>query len=286
MVAFNLAPALRQRVLAAVEGDLDHRWWFRLAVADYKVLERKGRAVAAAFQRIFGKMVADLPTEHVLWLAKFTRFLGHARTGLTGPGWTAALYRHAQWESRRSLSTNALGNNPFCEGNGSGAVVPWRSMLRRRVGLPAKRKTGRDMIRGHERVASTLALGITKGTNRFRQYWAELTWDVGSVSLTYIPAYRIWNQDADILVLGPSILRQEQMTPKDHFLTQEVRIASSPQSRLTWQAGLFYYDNDLDSRNTTTVDATGSLAFRALTQKATRAVCDGLLPAQRHGNLD
>jgi hypothetical protein len=55
-------------VLAAVEGDLDHRWWFRLAVADCKALERDGRAVAAAFQRIFGKMVADLPTEHVLWL--------------------------------------------------------------------------------------------------------------------------------------------------------------------------------------------------------------------------
>ena len=115
-------------------------------------------------------------------------------------------------------------------------------------------------------------LGITEGRNRFAQYWAKFDWDVGPVVLTYIPAYRTWHQDAEILVAGPVTLRQTQVTPKDNFLTQEFRIASAATSRLTWQAGVFYYDNVLDSRNTTVIDATGTLAFRALAHKTTRAV--------------
>ncbi|WP_052309508.1 TonB-dependent receptor [Novosphingobium sp. Rr 2-17] len=119
-------------------------------------------------------------------------------------------------------------------------------------------------------VLTKVPLGITEGKNRFRQYWAKLDWDLGPVSLTYIPAYRTWHQDADILVLGQTTLRQKQYTPKDNFLTQEFRASSSEGSKLTWQAGLFYYENKLDSQNTTTVDATGSLAFQALTNKTTR----------------
>jgi len=42
-------------------------------------------------------------------------------------------------------------------------------------------------------------------------------------------------------------LTQPLSTPKDDFVTHEVRLASNPDSTLIWQAGTLYYDNDLSN---------------------------------------
>ena len=84
---------------------------------------------------------------------------------------------------------------------------------------------------------------VTTGSSktRFRQVWGQADWEVGGVRLTYLPAYRTWKQDATVYLVGPggSIINQGVKSPKDHFLTQELRLASLGSSRLSWQAGLF-----------------------------------------------
>ena len=111
---------------------------------------------------------------------------------------------------------------------------------------------------------TTLSNPLFMGHKISRQYWAEANWDIGSVTVTYEPAYREWRQkdnlltDANFFGTGTQ-LRQRFLTPKDDFFTQELRVASQAGSALQWQAGVFQYHNKLDNSNRNfLVNANGS----------------------------
>lgn len=93
------------------------------------------------------------------------------------------------------------------------------------------------------------AVPVGSATNETRLYWAHLDWDLGPVVMTYIPAYRTWEQKGVAYTQGGLLLRQTMSTPRDHFLTQELRFASDSESALRWQAGGFYYKNSLSNHN-------------------------------------
>jgi len=100
----------------------------------------------------------------------------------------------------------------------------------------------------------TVTSEIFPGHKEQRQYWAEANWDLGPVTLTYLPAYRSWEQDDHLLQSSNFIstgvpLEQKFLTPTDTFLTQEVRVSSQNDSKVQWQGGLFYYHNELDNSN-------------------------------------
>lgn len=87
---------------------------------------------------------------------------------------------------------------------------------------------------------------------------AEIVWDIGSMELTSITAYRDWESEnggdldysgGDILYRDPS----ELFTAFETF-TQELRLAGDS-DRLSWLVGLFYADEDLDSTLQTKVGA-------------------------------
>jgi iron complex outermembrane receptor protein len=86
------------------------------------------------------------------------------------------------------------------------------------------------------------------------QYWAEATWNLGPVTLTYMPTYRNWEQD-DHLLVDPSFFgtgypqKQNFATPSDKFVTHEFRIASKDDAYVKWQGGVFAYDNKLRNSN-------------------------------------
>ena len=95
---------------------------------------------------------------------------------------------------------------------------------------------------------------IFPGQKMQRQYWAEANWNVGPVTVTYLPAFRSWDQDDDRLTdanfLGTGApLRQLIKTPKDDFNTHELRVASRDATKVQWQAGAFYYHNELVNSN-------------------------------------
>jgi iron complex outermembrane receptor protein len=101
---------------------------------------------------------------------------------------------------------------------------------------------------------TTLTTGFFPGHKEQRQYWAEANWDVGPVTLTYLPAYRTWEQNDLLLqaanfINSGSPLYQRFLTPTDKFHTQELRVASKDGSFVQWQAGAFYYRNELDNSN-------------------------------------
>lgn len=111
-------------------------------------------------------------------------------------------------------------------------------------------------------------------TNKFRQYWAELNWDVGFGTLTYQPAYRSWVQEGVLYAYGVlGYVTEPVTTPKDHFVTHELRLSSSPDSKLIWQVGTLYYDNDLENTNSVYLGPIDPavLAYTDIVTKETKA---------------
>jgi iron complex outermembrane receptor protein len=92
---------------------------------------------------------------------------------------------------------------------------------------------------------------VRAGTNTFKQYWANIDWDLGPATLTYLPALRRWDQNAVIYQNGPGGggLNQVLKTPFDQFMTHELRLASKDTGAVKWLLGSFYYDNRLHSIN-------------------------------------
>jgi len=96
---------------------------------------------------------------------------------------------------------------------------------------------------------------IGRGENKHRQYWAEVNWHVKYGTLTWLPAYRTFTSDSKTFIRTGLGLDTVATTPRDHFHTQELRLASDTDQALTWLVGAFYYDNALSSRSTTIITA-------------------------------
>lgn len=101
---------------------------------------------------------------------------------------------------------------------------------------------------------TTTTTAIFPGHKLQRQYWAEANWDIGPVTITYLPAFRTWQQDDHLFTSANFIssgapLNQSIKTPKDDFHTQELRVASREDSAIQWLAGVFYYYNTLNTTN-------------------------------------
>lgn len=114
---------------------------------------------------------------------------------------------------------------------------------------------------------------VRSGHDHARQYWAEINWDLGGATLTWQPALRTWHQDDDQWVAGPGRppggMDQFIDTPFDQFHTQELRLSSNEDSRLQWQAGVFYYDNRVRNSNVSMWISSGALIFDNRTEKQT-----------------
>jgi len=102
-------------------------------------------------------------------------------------------------------------------------------------------------------VLTTTTSPVFSGFKHQRQYWAEGNWDVGPVTVTYLPAFRGWQQED--YQFGTANFRSSGAgrwavikTPKDDFTTHELRVASRD-STVQWQAGIFYYHNVLSNTN-------------------------------------
>jgi iron complex outermembrane receptor protein len=89
------------------------------------------------------------------------------------------------------------------------------------------------------------------GKNNAKQFWANFNLDLGSVELTYIPAYRTWDENALLYLRSPVFnANQTVLTPDDSFLTHELRLHSKDSSsKLQWQVGFLHYQNSLTSAN-------------------------------------
>lgn len=112
-------------------------------------------------------------------------------------------------------------------------------------------KTGRLSGTGTSDVVYDIAAPLGTGSSDQVQYWAKLTLDLGPVTLTYIPAWRTFYQDTTFFAVpAPGVVVSNNVSiPKNRFHTEELRLASNSTTPLTWQAGVFYYDNNLTLQN-------------------------------------
>jgi len=138
---------------------------------------------------------------------------------------------------------------------------------------------------GITQVASPTDFEITpeavgNGRNHTRQYWANFNLNLGSVALTYVPAYRTFEQNTDSVVIsgsGPTAINIDNFvaTNPDSFLTQELRLHSTDKdSAFKWQVGGLYYRNSLSEINNLfsyTLPPAGGYIFQSNTHKVTTA---------------
>lgn len=86
----------------------------------------------------------------------------------------------------------------------------------------------------------------------WQQYWAEVNWDFGPATLTYMPALRKFENSVKTFTTagGGTVLTGTTTTPEDPFHTQELRVTSNSEGPWSWQTGVFYYNNELISNYT------------------------------------
>ncbi|MFT3906891.1 MAG: TonB-dependent receptor [Steroidobacteraceae bacterium] len=78
------------------------------------------------------------------------------------------------------------------------------------------------------------------GTRQVTKYWANLAYDFGFATLTYLPA--VQRSDQDQWSLGSAASSSMGETTWDYYNTdsQELRLVSNTESKLTWVGGLYY----------------------------------------------
>lgn len=110
---------------------------------------------------------------------------------------------------------------------------------------------------------------VRPATSRSYQYWANLKWDLGPVTLSYLPAYRTFTQSSSQDQNGPFNVPMSQVlsTPRDTFLTQELRLSSNGDGKLSWQGGLFQYWNSAHTENANRWTQGGALLFESSTRR-------------------
>lgn len=115
-------------------------------------------------------------------------------------------------------------------------------------------------------------LPVGTSNNTSQQYWADLKWDLGGVSLNYQPAFRTWKQNGSGVLLSglPFPFVVNLSTPHDQYMTHELRLASNGNDKLTWQAGLFYYWNNIRSDNESHWFDSGAFLFGSPSTRDTR----------------
>jgi outer membrane receptor protein involved in Fe transport len=109
---------------------------------------------------------------------------------------------------------------------------------------------------------------VTPGHNDYRQYWALINWDLGPATLTYQPAYRTWTSQSTQAARSTFLsFNQTINTPKDNFLTHELRLASNPGSKLIWQVGTLFYKNDLSNSDLVAAYPINLVLFNSVTRE-------------------
>jgi iron complex outermembrane receptor protein len=105
------------------------------------------------------------------------------------------------------------------------------------------------------KIEYTQALPLGSGHDDTRQYWAQVDWNLGAATLTYVPALRDWNMHATVYnsPAPGATLTNQQATPYDQFHTEELRLSSNAGSAIKWQTGVLYYDNVLRANVNLTV---------------------------------
>ncbi|WP_052309426.1 TonB-dependent receptor [Novosphingobium sp. Rr 2-17] len=116
---------------------------------------------------------------------------------------------------------------------------------------------------------------IGAGVNKTRQYWAEANLDLGSATLSYIPAFRTWTSYSMNYARNPALPsggNQALNTPKDDFMTHELRLASNGDGPLKWQVGALYYRNVLHNEQISRDSVSNALTSSSDTHRTTDAI--------------
>ena len=115
---------------------------------------------------------------------------------------------------------------------------------------------------------------VTADETHQHQFWANVNYDLGPATVTYIPSFRRLDTVAPAYV-GPSagvVGYNPSVTPFDQYITQEARITSNGASKLSWLGGVFYYNEMIKNDIYLNWLHSGATAFATDQRKITQDV--------------
>ena len=137
----------------------------------------------------------------------------------------------------------------------------------------------RDFYSGGTQVNLTPA-GIDKSTSTplgnghddQTQYWAQFDYNLGFANLTYTPGFRSYTKSEHNIgnYATPFTIDATNHFKTDTFHTEELRLVSNSDDRLTWQTGLFYYDNNIYTDGIQSIPAIGVTLHDGTNRKRTQ----------------
>lgn len=115
-------------------------------------------------------------------------------------------------------------------------------------------------------------------TDTFHQYWAQLNWNLGFGTLTYMPALRNFASDSpSVLNALPFFLQNiSNDYKKDQIHTEELRLASNADSAVKWIVGGWFYNRDYDYDETVVWEPSGGFSHEPhIVKKTTNSALFG-----------
>jgi outer membrane receptor protein involved in Fe transport len=88
----------------------------------------------------------------------------------------------------------------------------------------------------------TTGLIIFPNVTHQRQLWAQVDWNVGIGTLTYLPAYHTYDTKGSVSAFVGHI-QQNQVIPRDISVSHELRLTSADSSPVKWVVGGTFYNN-------------------------------------------
>lgn len=106
---------------------------------------------------------------------------------------------------------------------------------------------------------------------RSRQVWGRLNWNLGFGTLTYLPAIRTYNNDSPSVVNALPLFLQTTTNHYnlDQIHTEELRLASNADSKVSWIAGAWYYDRKYKYDQSVIWQPSGGYSHGTVTDKTT-----------------
>lgn len=106
-----------------------------------------------------------------------------------------------------------------------------------------------------------IPLGVSEADKKQNKFWAEVNWNVGIGTLTYLPAFQkrsLYSVQDSVTPAARQLITADIPSGEGELWSHELRLASNPESEISWVGGLYYFKEDQYSLGTVVLNLPGA----------------------------
>lgn len=111
-------------------------------------------------------------------------------------------------------------------------------------------------------ITAAASPGTSKSDKEQNKFWAEVNWDVGLGTLTYLPAFQtrsLYTVQDSVAPAVTQTVTADVGSGDGKLWSHELRLASNPDAKISWVAGLYYFKEDQDIVGTVVLNLPGAV---------------------------